>query len=207
MTIADRIQSLRKARGISQEELADQIGVSRQAVSKWESEQSSPDLEKIILLSDYFEVTTDYLLKGIEPKAENREKDGQDARIYAAGGTAVNGIGLVTAVMTWMEERSSGSVAIGFIFFAIGCLLYMIGQFVGEKKAPARKWFLLINAWILLLIPVSCISNFVQGMIGGHWWTLSPIPQWTQSFTALGVSWLCYVGICALIDVIVAIFI
>ncbi len=207
MTIADRIQSLRKARGISQEELADQIGVSRQAVSKWESEQSSPDLEKIILLSDYFEVTTDYLLKGIESKAENREKDRQDARIYAAGGTAVNGIGLVTAVMTWVEERSSGSVAIGFIFFAIGCLVYMIGQFVGEQKAPARKWFLLINAWILLLIPVSCISNFVQGMIGGHWWTLSPIPQWSQSFAALGVSWLCYVGICVLIDVIVAIFI
>ena len=48
MTMADRIQSLRKTKGISQEELADQIGVSRQAVSKWESEQSNPDLEKVI---------------------------------------------------------------------------------------------------------------------------------------------------------------
>ena len=45
MNIADRIQNLRKARGISQEELADKIGVSRQAVSKWESEQSTPDIE------------------------------------------------------------------------------------------------------------------------------------------------------------------
>ena len=53
MTMADRIQALRKAKGISQEELADKIGVSRQAISKWESEQSSPDLEKIILLSDF----------------------------------------------------------------------------------------------------------------------------------------------------------
>ena len=42
MTIADRIQNLRKTKGISQEELADNIGVSRQAVSKWESEQSTP---------------------------------------------------------------------------------------------------------------------------------------------------------------------
>ena len=65
MTIADRIQNLRKTKGISQEELADNIGVSRQAVSKWESEQSTPDVEKIILLSEYFEVTTDYLLKGV----------------------------------------------------------------------------------------------------------------------------------------------
>ena len=67
MTIADRIQSLRKSKGMSQEELADAVGVSRQAVSKWESEQATPDLEKVVIMSDIFEVTTDYLLKGIEP--------------------------------------------------------------------------------------------------------------------------------------------
>jgi len=64
MNIADRIQYLRKQRGLSQDELADKIGVSRQAVSKWESEQSMPDLDKIIVMSDLFEVTTDYILKG-----------------------------------------------------------------------------------------------------------------------------------------------
>ena len=67
MTIADRIQSLRKAKGMSQEELADKVGVSRQSVSKWESEQAAPDLDKIVIMSEIFEVTTDYLLKGIEP--------------------------------------------------------------------------------------------------------------------------------------------
>ena len=63
MSMADRIQNLRKAKGLSQEELADKIGVSRQAVSKWESEQSTPDIEKIISMSEIFEVTTDYILK------------------------------------------------------------------------------------------------------------------------------------------------
>ena len=72
MNIADRIQSLRKIKGVFQEELADKIGVTRQAVSKWESEQSTPDIEKVILLSDYFDVTTDYLLKGIE-SVENQK--------------------------------------------------------------------------------------------------------------------------------------
>ena len=67
MTIADRIQSLRKTKGLSQEELADAVGVSRQAVSKWESEQATPDLDKVIIMSEVFDVTTDYLLKGIEP--------------------------------------------------------------------------------------------------------------------------------------------
>ncbi|MGN1166674.1 MAG: helix-turn-helix domain-containing protein [Lachnospiraceae bacterium] len=70
MNVADRIQSLRKMKGVSQEQLADAIGVSRQAVSKWESEQSMPDMEKVILMSDYFDVTTDYILKGIEPTKE-----------------------------------------------------------------------------------------------------------------------------------------
>ena len=59
MTIADRIQSLRKSKGMSQEELADAVGVSRQAVSKWESEQATPDLDKVVIMSDIFEVTTD----------------------------------------------------------------------------------------------------------------------------------------------------
>ena len=51
MNIADRIQSLRKQKGMSQIELADAIGVSRQAVSKWESEQAIPDLDKIVAMS------------------------------------------------------------------------------------------------------------------------------------------------------------
>lgn len=74
MNIADRIQYLRKIKGMSQEELAEQIGVSRQAVSKWESEQSTPDLEKIIIMSNLFEVTTDYILKGIEPVSPQNKK-------------------------------------------------------------------------------------------------------------------------------------
>lgn len=64
MNIAERIKVLRKSKGLSQEELADRIGVSRQAVSKWESGHNVPDPEKIILLSAALEVTTDYLLLG-----------------------------------------------------------------------------------------------------------------------------------------------
>lgn len=56
MNMANRIQYLRKTNGMSQEELADRMGVSRQAVSKWESEQSTPDLEKIIIMSELLEL-------------------------------------------------------------------------------------------------------------------------------------------------------
>ena len=63
MILADKIIRLRKRNGWSQEELADKMNVSRQAVSKWESAQTIPDLEKVVQLSVLFGVTTDYLLK------------------------------------------------------------------------------------------------------------------------------------------------
>ena len=63
MQLSDKIIKLRKQNGWSQEELAEKTGVSRQAVSKWESAQSVPDIEKILLLSELFGVSTDYLLK------------------------------------------------------------------------------------------------------------------------------------------------
>ena len=66
MNVPERIQELRKQKGISQEELANELGVSRQAVSKWESGQSFPELDNIVALSDYFGVSADYVLKGTE---------------------------------------------------------------------------------------------------------------------------------------------
>ena len=70
MILADKITEERKKNGWSQEELANQLGVSRQAVSKWESAGAVPDLQRILQMSELFGVSTDYLLKD-EMKAEN----------------------------------------------------------------------------------------------------------------------------------------
>ena len=63
MILADKIISLRKKAGWSQEELAEQLGVTRQSVSKWEGAQSVPDMDKVVQMSRLFSVTTDFLLK------------------------------------------------------------------------------------------------------------------------------------------------
>ena len=63
MILADKIITLRKKAGWSQEELASQLGVTRQSVSKWEGAQSVPDLDKVVQMSRIFGVSTDYLLK------------------------------------------------------------------------------------------------------------------------------------------------
>lgn len=63
MTAGDKILNLRKARGWSQEELAEQVGVTRQAVSRWESNAAKPDTDKIVDICDLFGVSADYLLR------------------------------------------------------------------------------------------------------------------------------------------------
>lgn len=63
MTLAQKIQKYRKMRGMTQEELAEALGVSHQSISKWESGQTTPGLDKVLLLSGYFQVSTDSLLK------------------------------------------------------------------------------------------------------------------------------------------------
>ncbi len=66
MDFAEKLLTLRKARGLTQEQLAEKLEVSRQSVSKWESGQAVPELEKIVAMSTVFDVTTDYLLKPSE---------------------------------------------------------------------------------------------------------------------------------------------
>lgn len=63
MTLAEKIMDLRKRAGLSQEDLANELGVTRQSVSKWESTSATPDVAKIVQMSKLFGVSTDYLLK------------------------------------------------------------------------------------------------------------------------------------------------
>lgn len=63
MTLGEKIQALRKQAGLSQEALAEQVCVTRQTISKWELDQSTPDLDLLARLSGIFQVSTDYLIK------------------------------------------------------------------------------------------------------------------------------------------------
>lgn len=80
MILADKIISLRKKAGWSQEELAQQLGVTRQSVSKWEGAQSVPDMDKILQMSRLFGVSTDFLLKD-EIEAEEKIGVGEDSQL------------------------------------------------------------------------------------------------------------------------------
>ena len=69
MEIGSRIAALRKANSWTQEQLADQIGTTRQAISKWESDKSEPDLRSLVKMGELFAVSMDYLILGCEPES------------------------------------------------------------------------------------------------------------------------------------------
>lgn len=82
MTFGEKIQKLRKEAGLSQEELSYQLGVSRQAVSKWERDNGYPETEKIVRISKLFQVSLDYLLN--DEDAEKPEMRPDENGLYVS---------------------------------------------------------------------------------------------------------------------------
>ena len=127
MNISDRIQSLRKAKGITQEQLADAVGVSRQAVSKWEAEQSVPDLERVVAMAEYFDVTTDYILRGIEPAPKKGSGSRVSPRTMCIIATALDAAGLILGAGCGLNIKTGSALPLCSYFSSLqslcGCSL------------------------------------------------------------------------------------
>lgn len=130
MIFADKLIQLRKKNGWSQEELAEQMNVSRQSVSKWEGAQSIPDIEKIIRLSKIFGISTDYLLKDeIEENERTAPQEDKDDQ------TSVRRVTLEEANrFLEAKTRSAMPIALGIFLCILSpvCLLY----WVRSAKSP-----------------------------------------------------------------------
>lgn len=118
MILADKIIKLRKRNGWSQEELAEKMSVSRQAVAKWEGAQTIPSLEKILQLGNLFGVTTDYLLKD-EVEDEEFIEDNMESGIKHVTLTEAN---------EFLEWRKSASIRIAVATFL--CIFSVIPLFI-----------------------------------------------------------------------------
>ena len=122
MNISQKILLQRKKKGISQEDLANALNVSRQAGSKWESSQSVPDMDKIVALSSYFNITTDYLLKD-----EIETIDGAD-------------------------NYSSKNVDMQMLNKELSENDFQNIRYEAEKKKHTSYWLLIIAPFIMILI-------------------------------------------------------
>lgn len=84
MKFNEKLIELRKTKGLSQEELGNELGVSRQTVSKWELGQSYPDFQKLVILSDFFNISLDKLIKDIDldDVRENNSDNEKVSKMY-----------------------------------------------------------------------------------------------------------------------------
>ena len=139
-TLGARIQAHRRRMGISQEQLAERLGVSRQAVSKWELDESLPELDKALALCRVFGVSADLLLQGSPSPQQRAPAAGAARRLMPAAGTALVALGLVYICAAWYERQLATDIAIGMAAQALGLILqYAAGLF---EKAPGyrRLW-------------------------------------------------------------------
>lgn len=115
MSLGEKIFKLRKEKGLSQEALAEKIGTTRQAISKWENDQGYPETEKLLLLSNVFEVSTDYLLKDDKVEPQNSERGFYVSREMAQS-------------YIESERRVSRFMGFGFACFPLAGIPYLVFQ-------------------------------------------------------------------------------
>lgn len=150
MTLAEKLLALRTEKGLSQEDLAEQLGVSRQSVSKWETGQSVPDLDRIIKLADLFGVTVDELVREgerpqpPEPKVIYVERERKPERTTAQKlGVVFEVVGAVLVLL---------ALTINPALFLIGIALVIMGlPLLLAKKHPflIAGWLILVPTWYL----------------------------------------------------------
>ena len=121
MNFNEKLIKLRKERGLSQEELGAAVGGSRQTISKWELAQSYPDFQKLVLLSDYFKISLDTLVKDIdvEDVRDKNLNEKQLSMIYKDITTAKKTVGTVVNIFCAIA-------IIGVIFFVLLIILNMV---------------------------------------------------------------------------------
>lgn len=105
MNLGEKLFKLRKERGMSQENLAEQIGTTRQAISKWENNQGFPEVEKLLRIANVFEVSVDYLLKDDKTDGCSDEKGYYVSKELATGYIA-------------NEKKVSMLIGLGFMFLS-----------------------------------------------------------------------------------------
>ena len=128
MNLGERILSFRKSKGYSQEDIANKLNVSRQTVSKWETDQSTPDFDKIVPLCELFEIGVDELLTGKKPVEEKKQEN----------------------VLTKQEVKEKSAKVVSssvFLYFLAIIVLIVSIPVLNMNPVLATALFLLLIGW------------------------------------------------------------
>ncbi len=193
MTLAQRIANLRNARKISQAELAEALEVSRQAVSKWENGTSTPELEKVIKLAQYFGLTLDELVNGTDE--ENTQQPDVPQSTAVSAGAEQSKIRSMGIRFLWGSALAAVLCTILFgwagILFSVPFFLFGLICYYG-KHCPVLK-----GVWVEYLL-FSLLNHYGTGLNPRYIWLTF---QWTpeMNYNILFFSWVWFAVILALV--------
>ena len=174
MNVSEKIRTLRKSKGMSQEELAGQVNISRQAVSRWENGTALPDADNIVQLSKLFGVTTDYLLMDSYESDEDSPKIKENNKILHANLTRLaiifQAAFLNTCVYSWGDSNTIILETVMKSFPLLACSIWMASNHRYEKDLKQRAKNTKIESLYCLIQSVVFVLGYTFHI--GIWSTL-----------------------------------
>ena len=164
MNVSEKIRTLRKLKGMSQEELAEQVNISRQAVSRWEIGIALPDADNIVQLSKLFGVTTDYLLIDSYKSDEDSPKIKENNTILRANLTSLAIILQATflniCMLPWEDPNTRVHATVIKVFLLLACSIWMASNHRYEKDLKQRAKNTKIELVYCLIQGVVAVSGY-----------------------------------------------
>ena len=192
MTLGEKIAALRARAQLSQGDLAEKLNVSRQSVSKWETDASIPELDKLIQLSEMFAITIDQLVK-CDSLPENNEPETPEPEPPKQPETEPL---KKPEVKPQASAKSGTQRIVGFILLGLGGLAVILGLTVGSLIGFSRRGvilgvYLALIGGICLLVKryAASISAGISTVRGIR--TISPIPRTSARFMPATI-WCCF---------------
>ncbi len=174
MSIGEKLLNLRKSKNLSQEEVAEKLNVTRQTISKWETDQSSPDFDKILPLCNLYEVSADYLLTGKEGK-NIPIKDEVDIQKMRAKGIGL-GVFLYIIAVSWimisipfLELNPILSCAIFLIICGFATYKIIYTAIVYKNKKEKKKENTVIKQIDNIVSLITVIIYFIVSFMTMAW--------------------------------------
>ena len=157
MMLSEKILKLRKEKGMSQQDLADQLNVSRQSISKWELAESIPDVNNIVKMSEIFCVSTDYLLKD-DVEASQQTQSMKKIGLIC---TLIIIFGAITTYILWREHQTALCLWIGILIQVVGIGIFEYFTFSLQDKELQKRFFC-TNIWFIDLVVVKYFVQYTR---------------------------------------------
>lgn len=178
MTIGDRLLKLRRERNLSQEDLANELDVSRQTISKWETNQSLPDFDKIVPICNYFGITTDELLTGSKDIVRENQLNIKSTFARNVAIAVMLYIIALVAIILFAAQFNQPIIGVSIFFTLIaaatGLLIYN-GIYYSEKKEEkpiehvSSKQKTLVKQVTSIVDIIGLIAYFILSFLTHAW--------------------------------------